>query len=132
MNGRFAGAARIMRPLWKLIAAAAVAAILFAAITNGIKNPPVDGTTAQYTADFTDASGLRPNADVRIRGGVKVGKVTAIEMRQSEDAAHAEVSFTLLEPHKLTDQTKAAVKYANLSGVRYVDVTGVDGQGGSR
>ncbi|SDU69335.1 MlaD family protein [Gordonia westfalica] len=129
MNGRFAGAARIMRPLWKLIAAAAVAAILFAAITNGIKNP-VDGTTAQYTADFTDASGLRPNADVRIRG-VKVGKVTAIEMRQSEDAAHAEVSFTLLEPHKLTDQTKAAVKYANLSGVRYVDVTGVDGQGES-
>lgn len=107
-----------------------MAAILFAAITNGIKNPPVDGTTAQYTADFTDASGLRPNADVRIRGGVKVGKVTAIEMRQSEDAAHAEVSFTLLEPHKLTDQTKAAVKYANLSGVRYVDVTGVDGQGG--
>ncbi len=128
MNGRFTGAARILRPLWKLIAAAAVAVILFAAITNGIKNP-VEGDTARYTADFTDASGLRPNADVRVRG-VKVGKVTGIEMRQSESGgAHAEVAFTLLEPHKLTDQTKAAVKYANLSGVRYVDVTGVDGPG---
>ncbi|MDS1114811.1 MCE family protein [Gordonia westfalica] len=120
----------MIRPLWKLIAAAAVAAILFVAITNGIKNP-VAGDTGKYTADFTDASGLRPNADVRIRG-VKVGKVTAIEMRQSEAGAHAEVSFTLLEPHRLTDETKAAVKYANLSGVRYVDVTGVDGAGESR
>jgi len=127
MNARLTGAMRVIRPLWKLIAAAAVAAVLFVAITNGIKNP-VDGETDTYTADFTDASGLRPNADVRVRG-VKVGKVTAIEMKQSEQGAHAEVSFTLLEPHTLTEKTRAAVKYANLSGVRYVDVTDVGGEG---
>ncbi len=126
-RGHMSGALRIVKPLWKLIAAAIVAAILFVVIINGIKNP-VGGTTAGYTADFTDVAGLRPNADVRIRG-VKVGKVTAIDMKQADGRAYAQVGFTLVEPNVLTQKARAAVKYANLSGVRYVDLTGTDAGG---
>ncbi|MGW0037005.1 MCE family protein [Gordonia sp. NPDC003376] len=124
MRHRFAGTLRILRPLWKLAAAGVVAVVLFVIITNGITNP-VAGETDSYTADFTDVSGLRPNADVRIRG-VKVGKVTAVDMTQTEGRALARVRFTLVEPNRITESSRAAVKYANLSGVRYVDVTGTD------
>jgi phospholipid/cholesterol/gamma-HCH transport system substrate-binding protein len=123
MGGLLAGSARITKPLWKLIAAAVVALVLFIVIINGIKNP-VSGKTDGYTADFTDVSGLRPNADVRIRG-VKVGKVTAIDLSQGDDNnAVARVAFTLTDGHTLTGTSTVAVKYANLSGVRYLDVVG--------
>lgn len=125
---RLQGVSRhILKPLWKLAVAAVVAVVLLVLILNGIKNP-VSGDTNSYTADFTDVSGLHPNADVRIRG-VKVGKVTDVSLRQEDDRASATVTFTLVKPHRLTAQSKIAVKYANLSGVRYLDTTGVDGAG---
>lgn len=130
MRGHLAGASRVIRPLWKLVAAALAALILYFVIANGI-TAPYSGSTRQYTADFADASGLRPNADVRIRG-VKVGKVTGVELQQSGDnSAVAKVGFTVNDDHSLTAESKAAVRYANLSGVRYLDVTGADGNGPS-
>lgn len=128
MMGKLSGeAARIARPLWKLVVAVAVAVVLFIIIQNGIKNP-VSGESEGYTARFTDASGLHANADVRIRG-VKAGKVTDVSLHQKDGGATADVKFTLVKPHRLTADTKVAVKYANLAGVRYLDVTEVDGDG---
>lgn len=118
---------RILRPLWKLCALAVIAAVLFIGIVNGIKNP-VDGNTRGYTAEFTDVSGLHPNADVRVRG-VKVGKVSSVDLQRHGDGMVADVGFTLTTGHRITSATKAAVKYANLSGVRYVDLTDIDGPG---
>lgn len=128
MRHRLLGSSRIIKPLWKLVVAAALALVLFVVIINGIKSP-VDAPTGAYTAEFADASGLRPNADVRIRG-VKVGKVTSIDLSQNGDnVAVATVRFTLADNHHLTDKSTVAVKYANLSGVRYLDVSGADGAG---
>lgn len=122
------GAERVLRPLVKLVIAGLLSAVLLALILNGIRGP-VKGGVKDYTAEFTDVAGLRPNADVRIRG-VKVGKVTTIEMVQDEDnQALGRVHFTLLDHHTLTDASKAGVKYANLSGVRYLDIDGADGDG---
>lgn len=121
MQKFLAGSIRVIRPLWKLVAAAAVALVLFMVIINGIKNP-VEGPTNDFSASFTDVSGLRPNADVRMRG-VKVGKVTSIDLDQGNGTdAVADVSFTLADGQTLTAKSRLAVKYANLSGVRYLDV----------
>lgn len=103
--------------------------MLFILVLNGIKNP-VSGAANDYSAEFTDATGLRPNADVRIRG-VRVGKVGSVDMKQGDDQrAVAVVHFTLSNDHHLTDTSKAAIKYANLSGVRYLDISApADGPG---
>jgi phospholipid/cholesterol/gamma-HCH transport system substrate-binding protein len=102
--------------------------VLFALTINGIRNP-APGQQADHSAEFTDTSGLSVNSDVRIRG-IKVGKVTGIELRSTEDNRVVSVAeFTLSEDHWLTGQSKIAVKYANLSGVRFLDIENADGSG---
>jgi len=129
MRERLAGSVRVLSPLWRLCLAAVVAAGLMMLIIGGITTP-IRGGNDDYSADFTDTSGLRPNADVRIRG-VKVGKVTAIDLEQdaTTNSVRSVVSFTLDKNHRVTGRSTAAVKYANLSGVRYLDLANVDGSG---
>ncbi|QTI68988.1 MlaD family protein [Gordonia polyisoprenivorans] len=115
-------------PILRLVGAGLVAVLLFVLIQNAITNPTSSRTSA-YSADFSDASGLRPNSDVRIRG-VRVGKVSEVSLEQSGDATMARVSFSLDDNHYLTSASKLAIKYANLSGVRFVDITDADGSGG--
>ncbi len=96
--------------------------LLFILVINAMRNP-VDVKTHSYSADFTDASGLHPNGDVRFRGK-RVGKVTSVELTQGADKSKplAHVEFTLDSDHTITDTTTLAIKYQNLTGVRYVDV----------
>jgi phospholipid/cholesterol/gamma-HCH transport system substrate-binding protein len=108
-------------PLLKLGAAAVVSVMLFILIMNAVKSP-VSGPTDSYTADFTDVSGLNENADVRI-GGVKVGKVQSIRLTEDRGESRAEVTFSLERDYRLTTNTRLAVKYQNLTGIRYVDMT---------
>lgn len=105
--------------LWRLLVAAAVTAVLFVGVVNALRNP-VSGDTASYTADFVDVSGLRVGADVR-RQGVQVGKVTSIEIRHQDGANIAVVGFALQQRYRLTTAAHLAVKYQNLSGLRYLD-----------
>ncbi|MDN2495453.1 MCE family protein [Nocardia nova] len=105
----------------KLAAAAVVSVLLFILTLNAIKNP-VTGSTRSYTADFTDVAGLHPNADVRIRG-VQVGKVQSIELNRQRGVSLATVTFSLEKKYQLTTNTTLAVKYQNLTGVRYVDMS---------
>lgn len=105
--------------LWRLLVAAAVTTVLFVGVVNALRSP-VDGKTGSYTADFVDASGLRVGADVR-RQGVQVGKVTSIDIRRQGDANIAVVGFALQQRFRLTTASHLAVKYQNLSGLRYLD-----------
>ncbi|WP_026919039.1 MlaD family protein [Gordonia shandongensis] len=112
--------------LLKIAIAAAIAAILMIIVLNA-STRPVRSTTHTYTADFSDVSGLRVNGDVRLRG-VQVGKVSEIELRRSSAPGTptvAHVTFTLDEEYGITDATRLAVKYQNLTGLRYIDVTGI-------
>ena len=74
--------------------------------------------TVEYSAKFTDASGLVSNSDVRI-AGVTVGKITAIEVT---DAGNAQVRFTVQENEFVPSSVRAVVKYANLIGDRYLSL----------
>lgn len=81
--------------------------------------------TVAYSAIFTDVSGLSSETDVRV-AGVSVGSVEDITLR--EDAT-VEVRIALPKEVELSDGTLARVRYANLVGDRFIDLT--EGEGGT-
>lgn len=77
------------------------------------------GSTHAYRAIFTNASGLGDGEDVRI-GGVPSGKITSVDLASDGTAL---VSFTVDAEHTLTAGTEAHIKYKNLIGDRYLDLS---------
>jgi phospholipid/cholesterol/gamma-HCH transport system substrate-binding protein len=75
---------------------------------------PIIGCGTTYHANFTDASGLRANDDVRV-AGVKVGKVRNLEL----DNKAVRVGFCI-KGAKLGDRTSAAIKIKTLLGQKYL------------
>ncbi|MGZ8179014.1 MlaD family protein [Williamsia sp. SKLECPSW1] len=92
----------------------------------GALAPPVDGPQRTVTADFADASGLSAGNDVR-EIGVRVGKVEKVALH--DDIAR--VTFTLDRSIPVFDNTTVAIRYLNLVGERYLDVS-TDGPAGQR
>ena len=84
------------------------------------------GATAGYSAVFADASRLRTGESVRI-AGVRVGSVTGVSLRPDKKVV---VKFDADRNVVLTGGTRAAVRYLNLVGDRYLDL--VDGPGSSK
>lgn len=77
------------------------------------------GSRAGYAAVFADASGVKPGDTVRI-AGVEVGTVRDIALR----ADHAvRVRFDADRTVALTAGTTVAVRYLNLVGDRYLELT---------
>lgn len=77
-----------------------------------------------YNADFTDVSGLKVGDFVRI-AGVEVGKVKGISINTNSQAV---VEFSAEPLVVLTDTTKAAVRWENPIGDRYLALLeGADG-----
>ncbi|MBL1074116.1 MCE family protein [Nocardia sp. 2] len=85
---------------------------------------PIPGEKVTYDAVFTDISGLYAGDSVRM-SGVAVGKVETVEL----DGAQARVRFTVDQDRPIYDNTKAAVRYQNLIGQRYVELL-TDGPAG--
>jgi len=81
---------------------------------------------ATYKADFTNVTGLEVGNFVRI-GGVEVGKVTKISVN---DDAIAVVEFSVDETVVLTQGTRAAIRWADPIGGRYLALE--EGTGGVR
>lgn len=105
-------------PLLKVLAFVATMSLLIAAI--GIVFGRVRLQPAhEFHAEFKDASGLVSGADVR-GNGVAIGSVKDVEL--SEDGV-ARVTFTVDEKVVLDDATAARIRYANLTGDRYLDLT---------
>jgi phospholipid/cholesterol/gamma-HCH transport system substrate-binding protein len=86
--------------------------LLVNTMANGVK-----GDTREYTAEFTDVSGLAVGDDVKA-AGVRVGKVTGIEVTDEG----ADVTFELVEEQKLYVNTQIMMRYANLLGQRYISL----------
>ncbi|WP_040795842.1 MCE family protein [Nocardia higoensis] len=84
------------------------------------------GPTTSYSAVFTNASGLSNGSDVRV-AGVPLGKVESVRLH---DDGHALVTFDLSTRRPLTTATTAAIRYKNLIGDRYLDLS--EGEGDSR
>jgi len=84
------------------------------------------GSTNGYSAVFTDASRLKTGDSVRV-AGIRVGTVNDIKLRPDKTVL---VKFDADRDIVLTTGTKAAVRYLNLVGDRYLEL--VDGPGSSR
>ncbi len=70
----------------------------------------------EYKAEFVDATGVVKGDDIRV-AGVKVGTVKGIEI---VDRNRALVTFTVEEDTTLSEATRAAIRYRNLVGQRYI------------
>ncbi|RNL62789.1 MCE family protein [Nocardioides marmoriginsengisoli] len=76
-----------------------------------------------YRAIFSNASGLASNVDVR-GSGVSIGSVKSISRR---DAGGVVVTFTVKKGLRLPETSEARIRYANLTGDRYLELTPGDG-----
>lgn len=75
---------------------------------------PVIGGGTTYSAEFSDAGGLRADNDVRV-AGVKVGKVSEIDL----DGDRVVVSFRVKDAW-LGDATSASIRIKNVLGQKYL------------
>jgi phospholipid/cholesterol/gamma-HCH transport system substrate-binding protein len=107
--------------MWRIGVAIAVSVVLFILLSNVLVNP-VAVDTRTYTAEYTDASGLHPDGDVRVRG-VRVGKVESVDLARVNGQNVAQVKFTLDNKYGVVGVTRLAIKFQALTGVRYMDVT---------
>jgi phospholipid/cholesterol/gamma-HCH transport system substrate-binding protein len=84
------------------------------------------GSTNGFSAVFTDASRLKAGDTVRV-AGIRVGTVTEVSLRSDRKVL---VGFDADRDLKLTSGTKAAIRYLNLTGDRYLELA--DGPGSTR
>lgn len=79
----------------------------------------------EYHAVFADVSGLRTGEFVRI-AGVEIGQISDVAVLDDSKAA---VTFTVRQGIQLSSATKASVRWANLIGAHYLELT--EGPGGT-
>jgi phospholipid/cholesterol/gamma-HCH transport system substrate-binding protein len=84
------------------------------------------GSTTGYSAVFTDASRLKSGQSVRV-AGIRVGTVNGVSLRPDKTVV---VKFDADNSVVLTEGTRAAVRYLNLVGDRYLEL--VDGPGSTK
>ncbi|MEU9129676.1 MCE family protein [Kitasatospora sp. NPDC048540] len=75
---------------------------------------PLIGRGTGYTAEFTEAAGLRPGNEVRV-AGAKVGQVTGVTL----DGARVKVAFRV-DHAWIGDATTAAIGIRTLLGEKYL------------
>ena len=81
------------------------------------------GSTTGYSAVFADVSRLKTGQSVRV-AGIRVGTVNSVSLRPDKKVV---VKFDADRNIVLTEGTRAAVRYLNLVGDRYLEL--VDGPG---
>jgi phospholipid/cholesterol/gamma-HCH transport system substrate-binding protein len=84
------------------------------------------GAVTGYSAIFSDASRLKAGDSVRV-AGIRVGTVNSVSLRPDKKVV---VKFDADRNIALTEGTRAAVRYLNLVGDRYLDLG--DGPGSTK
>src|SRR5882762_4023248 len=104
-----------------IVSIAVIALVLLAAVYSD--DLPIIGGGTTYSAEFSEAAGLKANDEVRI-AGVKVGKVKDIAL----DGDRVVVRFKV-KGAWVGDRTSAAIKIKTILGQKYLslepDGTGV-------
>ena len=77
-----------------------------------------------YHANFTTASRLKTGQDVRI-AGVPVGSVTGLKLAPDNTV---DVTFDVDKRYQLYTSTRAAIRYENLVGDRFLEITSGPGE----
>jgi phospholipid/cholesterol/gamma-HCH transport system substrate-binding protein len=81
-------------------------------------------STNRYHATFSDASRLEGGNDVRI-AGVPVGSVEDVKLNPDNTV---DVAFTLDKKYQLYSSTRAVIRYENLVGDRFMEITSGPGE----
>jgi phospholipid/cholesterol/gamma-HCH transport system substrate-binding protein len=108
----------LLSPLIKLVMFLVVTSLATYVLAATIANTSF-GETESYKANFTDASGLQLGDDVRV-AGVRVGSVEGIKI---VDKNIAQVKFSLSKDRPLPTSARAKLRYRNLVGQRYIDIS---------
>lgn len=77
---------------------------------------PIIGAGSTYTAEFSEAAGLKPGDEVRI-AGVKVGKVADVKL----DGDRVSVRFKAKDAY-IGDQTAASIQIKTVLGSKYLSL----------
>jgi phospholipid/cholesterol/gamma-HCH transport system substrate-binding protein len=85
--------------------------------------------TTPYTAEFSNASGLRDGEFVRA-GGVEVGKVSNLKL--VDNGRRVQVTLNVDRTLPLYQSTTAQIRYLNLIGDRFVNLERGTGEGADR
>jgi phospholipid/cholesterol/gamma-HCH transport system substrate-binding protein len=85
--------------------------------------------TNSYTAEFSNASGLRAGQFVRA-SGVEIGKVKNIKL--VENGHRVQVDFDVDRSVPVYQSTTAQIRYLNLLGDRYMELKRGEGEGADR
>lgn len=94
-----------------------IAMVLLATISAlSLDSLPIIGAGSTYTAEFSEAAGLKPDDEVRI-AGVKVGKVTSVELEGDRVVAEFKVSDAWVG-----DKTSASIQIKTLLGQKYLAI----------
>ncbi|MCF8570747.1 MCE family protein [Gordonia sp. HY002] len=93
----------------------AVVALLLTYLIWSTLERTVQGKVTDFATEFSDASGLASGDDVRM-AGVRVGRVQDIEL----DDGRARVTFEVQDDQHVYANTRAAIRYQNLIGQRYL------------
>ena len=83
-------------------------------------------STTSYTAEFSNASGLKAGQFVRA-GGVEVGKIDDVAL--TDDGRRAIVKFNVDKGLPLYQSTTASIRYVDLIGNRYINLERGTGEG---
>jgi phospholipid/cholesterol/gamma-HCH transport system substrate-binding protein len=90
--------------------------VLLVLASLNIRDLPLIGQGATYTAQFAEAAGLQPDDDVRV-AGVRVGSVTDVSLEGNDVV----VSFKAPDTW-LGDQTRASIEIKTLLGQKYINL----------
>lgn len=111
------------RLIIELVVFVVVSVVLSVVVVTSVLN--LQTTSAHtYHAIVSDASGLRPGNNVKI-AGINVGTVSGIGL-YGTDAVR--VTFSVDTGHHVYTDTQAAIRYANLIGTRYLDLSRPDAE----
>lgn len=115
---------KVAGPLVKLIIFAAVTLAVTGVLASTLGSLPLGGGST-YRARFTDVTGVLPGDDIRI-AGVKVGQVTKVGLVGN---SVAQLTFRMSQPVPLPATVHATIRYRNLIGQRYVELSEGPGNG---
>ena len=108
------------------LAAVASVQLLFTAIIVVVFGEVRFDQTNSYSAEFSNASGLRAGQFVRA-SGVEVGKVKKVDLVEGDKRIRVDFSVDRSVP--LYQSTTAEIRYADLIGNRYLEINRGTGEG---
>ncbi|MGC1737642.1 MlaD family protein, partial [Mycobacterium sp.] len=111
------------------LAAVVAVQLLFTAVIVVVFGQVRFDRTNSYSAEFSNASGLRAGQFVRA-SGVEVGKVKKVDLVEGDKKIR--VDFSVDRSVQLYQSTTAQIRYQDLIGNRYLEISRGTGEGAER